>query len=99
MTSMTRTYNALYLDGNKVMYLQFKNSEEHDDWHACTLAMKEEASRIVAAHPDPDDLSVAGIEAISNWLHHVAGMIEARLPLVPSIKKTNASWCKIISKL
>jgi hypothetical protein len=81
------------------MYLQFKNSEAHADWHACTVAMKEEASRIVAAHPDSDDLSVAGVEAIRNWLHHVAAMVEARLPLVPSIKKTNASWGKIISEL
>lgn len=92
----TRTFNGIYLDGDKVMDVMFEDEEEYDSWYKCTNALKEEASRIIAAHPDPEDLSSAGAEAIRNWILHVNTMLEARIPVIPSVLKVRNDWTQLI---
>eukprot|EP00978_Attheya_sp_CCMP212_P034007 scaffold140367_cov54-Attheya_sp.AAC.4 len=97
MTSMTtRTYNAIYMDGEEVMYVQFQNCEEYDAWHQCIDALKVEASRIIAAYPDPDEILVAGAAAIRNLILHVDAMVEARMPVIPSVLRARNNFADLI---
>eukprot|EP00978_Attheya_sp_CCMP212_P008628 scaffold20265_cov41-Attheya_sp.AAC.1 len=79
------------------MYVQFENRVDYDIWHQCIVTLKEEASRIITADPDREDILVAGAEAICNWIAHVLDvMVEACAPVIPSVLKTRNNFDQLI---
>jgi hypothetical protein len=60
-------------------------------------AIKQEAARIIAANPDAENLTVADVNAIRNWLRSVDAMVEVGTPVSPSILRARISFALAIS--
>jgi hypothetical protein len=93
------TFNALYIDGEKVLRVEFDDSTGYHMWQQSMTAIKEEAARINDTIGDPANLSIAEVAAIRNWLTFVDAMVDAGTTIVPSIRCARTSWAEAISDI
>jgi hypothetical protein len=91
------TYKTLYIDGEETMMLEFESIASYNRWAQTMSAIKQEADNIIAANPDKNNLSIADVKAIRNWLKQVDALVEARTPVSPSILKATISFREAIS--
>lgn len=95
--SAIMTYKTLYIDGEETMMLEFESIASYNRWAQTMSAIKQEADNIIAANPDKNNLSIADVKAIRNWLKQVDALVEARTPVSPSILKATISFREAIS--
>ena len=78
------------------MMVEFDDSSGFHNWQQSMEAIKQEASRIVAANEDTENIRMEDVHAVRNWIRRVDEMVEARTPVLPSILRERNTFAEAI---
>ena len=90
------TYKGVCIDGDNEVVVEFEDVRRFHIWQQSMAALKQEATCIVAANDDFENLTMENIQAVRNWIRRVDEMVEAGTSVLPSILRARNTFAEDI---